>query len=149
MYEKLGYRICSHATEFSAAASTEPAALREVDGEEYCRLRRQFLPEGGVLQEGDSIRFLQSMNRFYAGEDFLVAIYKKADTYEKEVDSEEENTLYGIELLGNIRKAPGILYALGYKQGHFRAPGEEMPFAMYYGLKENGMIPTYFGLAFD
>ena len=135
MYEKMGYRCFSHMTEFSAAATATPATLREVDGEEYCRLRRSFLPEGGILQEGESVEFLGHLAQFYAGEDFLVTVAR-------------DEPFFASELLGNAQAAPGILAALHQNRGKFRTPGEEMPFAMYYPLSDLPE-PAYFGLAFD
>ena len=135
MYEKMGYTTCSYMTEFSAAAGMEPVALREVDGEEFCRLRRGFLPEGGVVQEGDSIEFLENMSQFYAGEDFLLTVAR-------------DEEFFAPELLGNTQAVPGILAALRQNRGRFRVPGKEIPFAMYCPLSDTP-APTYFGLAFD
>jgi hypothetical protein len=55
--------------------------------------------------------------------------------------------LLGLELLGNTDAAPGIVAALGCKEGRFRIPGGT-PFAMYRPLSDIS-APTYFGLAFD
>jgi hypothetical protein len=118
-------------------------SLRSIEKQEYAALRRKFLPEGGIIQENENIDFLAEQARFFAGEDFLLAISKE------EAASKKDVVLRGIELLGDITKAPGILHALGYEKGHFRTPGDQKPFAMYYSLTENGSVPTYFGLAFD
>ena len=129
MYASMGYRDCTAVTEVSCAAAGEPAALRPVSGAEYARLRRQYLPAGGVIQEGANIAFLERTAALYAGEDFLLAD--------------------GMELLGNTAKAPSILTALGRAEGTFRTPDGDVPFAMFLPLKDNVPAPAYFGLAFD
>lgn len=135
MYQAFGYETCSYVSEFSCAAAEQPAALRAIDAEEFAALRRTFLPKGGVLQEGESIAFLQTMARFYAGEDFLLTV-------------SAEGKFFAPELLGNPYAAPSILTAFGKKEGIFRTRGGDKPFAMYKALSE-GAAPTYFGLAFD
>ena len=61
----------------------------------------------------------------------------------------EEDTLRGMELLGNSDTAPGIVKALGCKNGRFQIPGTDMPFAMIHKLTENAVSPGYFGFSFD
>lgn len=135
MYEKMGYAPCASVSEFTCRAGDTPVSLRSVDAEEYGRLRREFIPERGVLQEGDNLAFLETMAQFYAGDDFLAAVY----TGEKCVVP---------ELLGNTDAAPGILAVLHKNEGQFRTPGAEKPFAMYHALSDLP-APEYFGLAFD
>lgn len=135
MYEKLGYSTCATVTEFVCAAGDTPIDIRPVDKEEYRLLRRQFLPENSVVQEGDNLDFLQNMADFYTGDDFLVAVSRTDD-------------FYAPELLGNAYAAPGILAALRRNEGKFRIPGNVAPFAMYLPLSD-APAPEYFGLAFD
>lgn len=137
MYRKMGYRVCSHVTEFSCAAAAGSIPLREASAEEYAAMRRQLLPAGGIIQEGANIAFLQKQAKLYAGEGFLLA----ADT--------SGETLRCIELLGDPRLAPTIVSALDKTRGHFRVPGDDRPFAMYLPLQEDAPAPAYFGLAFD
>ncbi len=137
MYEKMGYRTCTGVSQINCQAGSEKAALTPVDAETYGALRRQFLPEGGVLQEGENLRFLASYARLYRGKDFLLAAHI------------EEGVVHGVELLGNAAAAPGIVAALDADRGQFRVPGEEVPFAMFLPLAEHCPIPTYFGIAFD
>lgn len=136
MYSGMGYRPCGTVSEFARAAGV-PVPLRPICREEYARLRRQFLPEGGVVQEGENLKFLEAFGSFYAGSDFLLTARR------------EEDRLVGMELLGNPGAAPGILGALGLSQGSFRCPGDEKPFAMFLPLKDSAESPAYFGLAFD
>ena len=116
---------------------SEPAALRRIDAEEYARLRRAFLPQGGVIQEGENLTFLETHAEFYAGLDFLLSAIREGDE------------LLGLELLGNLDAAPGILSALGISQGEFRTPGSTSPFAMFLALIPGTEAPSHFGLAFD
>ena len=134
LYAKAGYIPCTRIREFSCAAAEEKVALLELDAAEFAQLRRQYLPAGGVEQTG--MEFLHVMARFYAGEDFLVAV------------SREESAFFVPELLGNAHAAPKILATLGAETGKFRTPGEDKPFAMYHSLSD-APRPQYFGLAFD
>ena len=54
-----------------------------------------------------------------------------------------------MELLGDSVLAPGIVYALGCKDGTFFTPGKDEPFAMWHALTEEAIEPEYFGFAFD
>ncbi len=136
-YQKIGYQTATHIGEMRAVASTHPAPIREIGIEEYAAIRRELLPKGAVIQEGENLRFLQTMAQFYAGEDLLLA----ART--------EDGSLDGIELLGDTATAPDIVCALGCAEGHFRIPEGKKPFTMYYPLTEGATMPSYFGLAFD
>lgn len=136
MYSKMGYRECCSVSEFSSRAGT-PLPVRQITLEEYALLRRQLLPAGGVIQEGASLVYLAAYARFYAGEDFLLAAVPS------------DKMLNGMELLGSRDAAPGILAALGYETGTFRAPGSEIPFTMFRPLNADAIAPTYCGLVFD
>ena len=137
-YERFGYSAFGGVSEFRCQASDEKTALREVDADEYAKLRRAFLPKDSVLQENENIKFLQTQAKLYAGDGFLL------------VASREKDTLYGVELLGDTAKAPSIVRALGCANGRFRTVGAEKPFAMYRNLGDKPLSPpAYFGLAFD
>lgn len=140
-YEGMGYRTCSTIREFScttAVKDEKEVLLRSIDKTEYARLRRQMLPQDGVVQENENLDFLQTQAQLYAGPGFLLAARK------------EDDRILGVELLGNDAKAPEIVHALGCVQGTFRVPGEGKAFAMYHSLTDNTQPdPTYFGLAFD
>lgn len=136
MYEALGYRTCCKISEFSCAAAEQATSLRAIDVEEFRSLRRQYLPAGSVLQEGANLEFLQTMAKFYAGDDFLLTV------------ADGDGAFFAPELLGNVHAAPSVLTAFGKKEGIFRTPAGEKPFAMYHPL--NGQdAPRYFGFAFD
>lgn len=138
MYEKLGYKTCCFTGEFEVLAQGCPVEINEIDKVEFAKLRREFLPEKPVIQEGENLDFLESFAKFYTGKDFLLASF------------EAEGTLIATEFLGNKEKASSIVCTLGLNKGKFRTQGMSRPFGMYYDFSE-GTHPTpeYFGLAFD
>lgn len=138
LYASMGYRGCTGVSETFCSAGESPVAIHQIDAAEFARLRREYLPEGSVIQEGETLRFLTAFARFYRGSDFLLAAQEAG-----------EDTLFGAELLGSAAAAPGILKALGCGQGTFRTPGVKKPFAMYLPLAADAVLPTYFGLALD
>lgn len=137
LYETMGYRRFGSVREFSCAAGTGTIPLQRICPEDYAKRRRVLLPKGSVLQEGESLRFLERQAEFFAGEDFLLAARA------------EKGVLFGLELLGNEESAPDILHALGCEKGVFRTPGEDRDFAMWLPFEENLPPPAYFGFAFD
>ena len=137
MYAGMGYRDCGGLNRFDCTAQNRQLSVRTIGMDEFAVLRRTFLPAGGVVQEGENLPFLASQMQFYAGPGFLLTAYA------------EEDLLHGVELLGSIDTAPGILAALGFSSGDFRTPGTQMPFAMFHPLEEACPVPGYFGFAFD
>lgn len=138
MYRRMGYSHDIPLAALTCACGSEAVPLRQLSGFEYARLRRQYLPQGAVVQEGENLTFLQTQADFYAGEDFLLAARR------------EQDRLFGPELLGNASAAPGILKTLGCQTGTFRIPGTDSPFAMYRPLTPTPRkIPTHFAFAFD
>lgn len=137
MYRKMGYEDCTAIAELSCPAATQPAEIRSVCPDEYASLRRKLLPERGVLQEGIQLPFLAAQAQLFAGSDFLLAAWR------------EDNLLHGMELLGSISAAPGILRALGCEKGMFQIPGKDKPFAMIHQLHDHAVMPKYFGFSFD
>ena len=136
-YRRLGYKTCTYIREITALSTEPPLVLQRISAEEYEKHRRAFLPKGGVIQENESIRFLAEDACFYRTDGLLLAAKQTADF------------LYGIELLGDTKRAGGVVRALGCKEGRFRTVGEEKPFTMYLSLGEKSVSPRYFGLAFD
>ncbi len=135
-YKKLGYNTIIAADRFEAAAKEADFAISKIEKEEFCKLRREFLPEKAVLQEDVSLEYLAAYCSFYKGCDFLLAAYENADT------------LYAAELLGNRTRAEGIVYLLGCKKGSFKTTGENEPYALMKPFC-NITVPKYFGLAFE
>lgn len=137
LYAGFGYRVCSGICEIITAPDDRSIPVHRVAPEVYARLRRELLPSGGIVQEGENLDFLQTQATLYAGPKFLLAA------------RQEGAQLYGLELLGDTGAAPGILSTLGCESGTFRVPGDT-PFAMYRPLGESILpMPEYFGLAFD
>lgn len=132
LYRKMGYRDFGRELKFSCEAhgNTE---IREVSPEEYGEIRRNLLPEDGVIQEGKCLEFLVNCAKLYAGPDFLMAA------------NVEGETLNAVEFLGNSEAVPGIVNALGCKEGTFRQGVE----AMILPLQEDAELPGYLGLVFD
>lgn len=136
-YEGIGYKTACFYSEISSVASTEKVNVRKIDKVEYSKLRRQMLPEGGIIQENENLDFLETQAVFYSGTDFLL------------VAEEEHDSICGIEFLGDKSKIPEILNSLGYTKGKFKTVGNDIPFAMYYPLDNKLALPRYFGFAFN
>ena len=136
MYKKLGFTGCTAVTEFTAPAE-EPIPMRRLTTAEYSAARQELLPPGGMVQEAENLALLASYAWFFAGQDWIAAV------------SAEKGKLRCHELLGNPDAAYGITAALGCREGSFRVPGQDLPFAMYLPLTEDCVKPGYFGLALD
>ena len=137
-YQKMGYRTCASVDELRCEASKGSVTIRQIDTGEYAKIRRSLLPHNGVVQENENLEFLKHLASFYVGDGFLLAARG------------EDDTLYGLELLGNKDTAPAILNSLGYTKGVFRTQGASLPFAMFYPLDGDTVTPpSYFGFAFD
>ena len=137
MYRKMGYEDCTSVSQISCTAGETAVEIRSIGAEEFSRLRRKLLPDNSVFQEGIQLPFLAAQAQLFAGADFLLAAYL------------EEDTLQGMELLGNHGAAPEILRALGCKTGKFQIPGDRNPFAMIHKLTKSAETPNYFGFSFD
>lgn len=137
LYEGCEYEICTKRSRIECSAEDMEITIREIEKEEYATLRRELLPKNSVIQEESNLAFLETQAKFYAGDNFLLA-----------ANIENEN-VYGIELLGDSALASGIVHALGCKDGTFFTPGKDEPFAMFHGLAEDAITPSYFGFAFD
>lgn len=135
-YQRMGYEVCSYVREFSCTAENGEIRLHTITVGEYTRLRRQFLPENAVIQEGEKLNFLQTFAQFYVGCDcpdtslqILLAVNPLIDsTLGKNNDFfllasyQEKNILHGIELLGNPTHASRIVHELGCSNGIFCTP---------------------------
>ena len=137
MYKKMGFEPCTEVAEFHVMAGASPLDLRRIDPTCYARLRREMLPAGGVIQDGENMLFLAAQTQLYAGENWIAAA------------AGVDGMLWCPEFLGDPALAPGLVRALGYREGGFRMPGTGRPFAMFRPLSEDCSRPGYFGLAFD
>lgn len=136
MYEKLGYTTCSYIRNLTCQAG-EPIPLKKIDAAEFAALRRQYLPESAVVQEGEALALLQTYSAFYTGDNVLLTMYA------------EDSKCTVCELLGDAAAAPGVVAALGYGEAKVRTPGSQAPFAMYHSFTENLTAPGYLGIALD
>lgn len=137
MYAEQGYLPVCKIDEFTMTAGARPLPLRQVSPEEYASLRRRFLPAGSAQQEPCFWELLARDACLMAGADFLVTV------------RQEKDRLLALELLGNREAAPGILAALGYREGIFRSPGTGKDFAMFLPLVPGTKAPAYYGLGLD
>lgn len=135
MYKKMDYTPCGGIRRIFPSAG-KALSLTPLTWQEWNACRCRMLPPGGVELTEVPAAYLGAMARFWMGEDFLLA------------GSVEDGVLHGIELLGDSRRAPGILSALGCLEGSFLTPGRE-PYAMYRCLDGITPPPGYFGIAFD
>ena len=135
LYADMGYASCTRIGQLSVAAQGKTDCI-SIDKRGYALLRRQYLPQKGVVQEGENLDFLERQAQFYRGDDFVLGARK------------EGNRLVGMELLGNAEKASAIVGTLGCSVGEFRIPNGNNPFAMGLFFEEISK-PSYFGFAFD
>ena len=133
-YGKMGY-ISINCAENITVSPTSPIPVRKIDTAEYDILRRALLGQNAAVLDRENCSFLSSVWQLYAGNRWVLAAFDKGDS------------LIGMELLGDISAAGGILAALKKSTGTFRIPGNG-PYAMYKPLCHPG-LPDYFGLAFD
>ena len=137
MYEKMGYRAATTIQELSSGAGIEAFPVVKISPAEYARLRRAMLPDGGIVQEGAGLAFLETYSQFYAGNGCLLCAIQ---------DGQKLNVP---EFLGDVSRIPGILRHLGCQNGAFRTPGPGKPFAMYRSFTEDTSAPNYLGHAYD
>ena len=137
MYRRMGYEDITTVTEFTAPPEETELPMHRLTAPEYEARRKDFLPPGGVIQSGVSIRFLAGMALFFEGCGWLAALTLEGDT------------LRCLELLGDPDAAYGITAAFGCREGSFRIPGADKSFAQGLKLKPDCHFPSYFGLAFD
>ena len=133
-YRAMGYRNFGGVSRFTCQPGEVAAALQPVDAENYGKLRQKLLPSGGVTQDLVTLHFLEAQTALYKGDDFLLSCYR------------EEDILMVQEYLGDKSKAPGIVAALGCREGRFLKSGRD-PFAMWLPLTDDAPAPTYFGIS--
>lgn len=109
-YEKLGYRTCSY-----RRTEVRLPALQAVTPEEYARLRRALLPQNGVVQEGESLRFLSALADFYRGAGSIAVL------------SKEDGSC--LELLGAPNTGKTVPYAMGRS-----LTGKPLPDRLYFAF---------------
>ena len=95
---------------------------------------KKYLPENGIVQEGQTLEFLSTFATFYATEDGILCA------------NAQEGVIF--EYLGNPDSAPGVLRALGMDTAEIPTPGQEIPFAMFAPLNCTKM-PGYLGITLE
>jgi len=133
-YQRLGYRTVSRQDRFAAKAG-QIVEMARLDAGEYARLRRAYLEDSGVIQEGENLALLSGMAEFFHGNGFLAAVQPGEGVC--------------LELLGDSKAAPGITAALGLERCEFRMPGPGNPYAMTLPFIEDFPEEIYFGFGFD
>lgn len=137
-YERMGYTVCAHNSTLHSTAAGESLEMRSLSAAEYAELRRLFLPKQSVLQARENLPFLEKLADFWIGDGFMLAARK------------DEESLSGLELLGDVALAPRITRTLGFKTAEFRIVGQNTPFAMFHPLENFSLpLPVYFAFAFD
>ena len=135
-YARLGYRNFGGRDEIFCHAEGAPVAAEKLSADDYMQKRRQLLPSGGILQEGETQSLLQNMLTFYGGEGWLLA------------GCYSEGEWRFPEFLGDRGLLPGILQGLSIPAARIYAAGET-PFAMLRSGKKAGALPGYFAFALD
>ena len=133
-YGKRGYETVGYRSEERIPAG-KPVPVREIGEEEYAQIRAELLPENGVRQEGENLRFLHRFCRFYAGDRFCAAVY--------------QGEAFLPEYLGDRKNVPGLLAALGMTEASVRMPGVDTPCVMgkwFSGADKNRI---YLGFVYD
>lgn len=159
LYEGCEYELATKRNRMECVAEDMGIEQQEITKEEFSRLRRKFLPKNSVIQENENLNFLATQAKFYTGRKPNSNLYPQSevsttndfcskDTFLVATNIENEN-LHAIELLGDTTLAPGIVHALGCKDGTFFSPGKDEEFAMWHRLTEDAVEPAYFGFSFD
>ena len=133
-YERLGYHTSCYVNQFVAEAGAISAQIRELSPSEYARLRRTYLPNNGILQEGITLEFLHTFGQFYEATDALLCV------------AADRSAVF--EYLGNPDSASGILRSLGIQRASLTTPGSSIPFAMYLPL-DDAPAPGYLGITLE
>ena len=147
-YKKIGYETCAYVKEThyhnsinSHPAPTPEMKIRQISKTEFAKLRRDFLPKTGLIQEDENLDFLEQQATFYAGENFLLTAQTN--------DISTQKHIIGVEFLGDASVIPAIVAFFACTSGTFRMPGKEKPLAMYYAFTTSISKPDYLGFIFD
>jgi len=133
-YARLGYITSGFLRRFAAKAGPVPASLKPLTAAQYAAMRRKFLPENAIIQEGATLEYLQTFACFYAAEGALICVAR------------EEPVI--LEYLGDLQAAPAVLAALGIPEAQLPTPGNDVPFVMYFPLNCTKM-PGYLGITLE
>lgn len=70
-YSRFGYRTASFRRECS------PKPGKQISAQRYALLRRNCLPENGVIQEGENLALLDELALFFEGEGYICAVSRQ------------------------------------------------------------------------
>ena len=133
MYERLGYSAPVYLSETFVTEEALVSLLGErISSEEYARLRREHLPDGGTVQEGESLAYLSASAEFYRTPSGVACVFK------------EEGRPVSAEVLGEDVSAA----ASADGTVKVRHPGTDKRFALYKSF-DGTAAPAYLGIAFD
>ena len=135
-YARMGYRDFGGIEEACSYPAGAPVTVQKLSVTEYMQKRRGLLPEGGIVQEGEVLPFLESMLTFYGGENWLLAGYQ------------DEGKWVFPEFFGDKALLPGILKTLEIPSARVCTAGVS-PFAMYRPINGEEKRPAYFAFALD
>lgn len=135
LYGKLGYQSFCPMTLHTVAPGKNALPLTVIGWEDYEMLRKPYLPENALLQEGKTLEFLSTFAQFYRGEKSLFCGYR------------EEEIFHICEYFGSAEILPQISATLGAAV-KVRLPGGN-PSAMYYPFDSCTAFPSYLGLTLN
>lgn len=133
MYAAMGYRGFCPMQSRQIEAKMPPVPVKSLTARQYFGLRRQYLPEKGILQDS-AAGYLATFAEFYEAEGAILCA------------SREEAVLYVQEFLGDEGLLPGVITALGAQKARLRLPGGES-YAMYLSLSGEFPEDAYLGLS--
>lgn len=134
LYEKLGYRSFCPIQTLTVYAGKNAVFPELLSAKEFDALRRSYLPESAILQEGATSAFLSAFAGLYKTENSVFAAAK------------EGNTLHFQEYLGDLTLLPGIVAGLKAETGIVRLPGGDTDTAMYHSFDGSHDLPSYLGI---
>ena len=135
-YARMGYGNFGGMDEEIYHPKGTPVLAQKLSVTDYMQKRKGLLPEGGIVQEGEVLPFLESMLTFYGGESWLLAGYQDGGKW------------IFPEFLGDKALLPGILKALEISVAQVCTAGDK-PFAMYRPIAGEKKTPAYFAFALD
>ena len=133
LYEKLGYHSFCPMQTVTVTAGEGTAKVNTLSGAAFETLRKERLPENGILQRGQTTAFLATFAGFYQAGDAIFCAGK------------DQDTLVFQEYLGDPSQLRGIIAAFRAEKGIVRLPGGENS-AMYLPLNEDPTLPGYLGI---
>lgn len=136
LYAKMGYHSFCPMTKQTVSAGTFPIPVTTLSSDQYRRERKTRLPENSILHGEATFAFFSRFAGYYAAGDCLFC------------GSREGEQFIFQEFLGSQEGVPGILAALGVRQGVFLSPGDR-DCAMYCSFSQDSALPEYFGIFLD